>query len=173
MLAAMDEDRTTDRARGRADGCDGACGTQVERRQGGDRRRRRKYRFRDRRSGFDRRVNGVKMGPLRRTLYALRDRPRTLQGLLAAVNVLNVADFAITLGVLGSGGREGNPLLRPLFTLSPVGAGIFKLVAVLAASLLVWENRYYRKALIAGLCMAVIFACLVVYDLVMLALLGR
>jgi hypothetical protein len=144
---------------------------QLERRQGGDRRRRRKYRFHDRRSGFDRRVNGVRMGVLKRTLYALRDRPRALQGLLAAVNVLNVVDFLLTLLVLGHGGREGNPVLRPLLALSPLSAGIFKVVVVLAASLLVWHSRYYRKALIAGLCMLVVFAWLVVYDLVLLALL--
>jgi hypothetical protein len=145
---------------------------QVERRQGGDRRHRRKYRFHDRRSGFDRRVNGVKMGVLKRTLYALRDRPRALVRVLAAVNVLNVADFLFTLLVLDSGGREGNPLLRPLLALSPLSAGIIKVVLVLAASLLIWINRYYRKALITGLCMLVVFACLVVYDLVLLVLLG-
>lgn len=145
---------------------------QVDRRQGGDRRRRRRYRFHDRRSGFDRRVNGVKMGVLRRTLFALRDRPRALRLLLVAVNVLNVADFALTLGVLHSGGREANPVMRSLLALSPLWAGVFKLVAVLAASLLVWQNRYYRKALIAGLCMLVVFAALFVYDVFGLAFLS-
>jgi hypothetical protein len=156
VLAAVDEDRDF----------------QVDRRQGGDRRRRRKYRFHDRRSGFDRRVNGVKMGVLKRTLIALRDRPRALQLLLAAANILNVADFSLTLRVLDAGGREANPVLRPLLAVSPLLAGIFKLVAVLAASLLVWESRYYRKALIAGLCMFVVFACLFVYDMFGLAFLG-
>jgi hypothetical protein len=137
---------------------------QVDRRRGGDRRRRRKYRFHDRRSGFDRRVNGVRMGVLRRTLIALRDRPRALRLLLATVNVLNVTDFLLTLGALDSGGREANPVMRSLFALSPRWAGIFKVVAVLAASLLVWESRRYRKALIAGLCMLVVFAGLFVYH---------
>lgn len=133
---------------------------QVDRRQGGDRRRRRRYRFHDRRSGFDRRVNGVKMGVFKRTLIALRDRPRALKRLLVAVNLLNVADFVLTLVALDSGGREANPLLRRLFVLSPLWAGIFKLVAVLAACLLVWQSRYYRKALIVGLGMLVVFAAL-------------
>jgi hypothetical protein len=106
------------------------------------------------------------MGVLRRTLFALRDRPRALIALLTAVNVLNLADLLLTLGVLDSGGREANPVMRSLLALSPLWAGIFKLVAVLAASLLVWENRRYRKALIAGLCMLVLFAGLFVYDLV-------
>ena len=106
------------------------------------------------------------MGVLRRTLIALRDRPRALMIVLAVVNALNAADLLLTLGVLDSGGREANPLMRSLFATSPLWAGIFKLVAVLAASLLVWENRRYRKALIAGLCMLVLFAGLFVYDVV-------
>lgn len=112
------------------------------------------------------------MGVLRRTLFALRDRPRALQLLLVAVNVLNVADFALTLGVLDSGGREANPIMRPLLAMSPLWAAIFKLIAVLAASLLVWEARRYRKALIAGLCMLVIFAGLFVYHVFGLAFLS-
>jgi hypothetical protein len=145
---------------------------QVDRRQGGDRRRRRKYRFHDRRSGFDRRVNGVKMGVLRRTLMALRDRPRALPLFLVAINLLNLADFSLTLRVIDSGGREANPILRPLLALSPLWAAIFKLVAVLAASLLVWESRRYRKALFAGLCTVAVFTALVVYDISMLVLLN-
>ena len=143
----------------------------MDRRQGGDRRRRRKYRFYDRRSGFDRRVSGVKQGVLRRTLMALRDRPKALQLLLVGVNLLNLADFSVTLRVLESGGREANPILRPLLALSPLWAGIFKLVAVLAATMLVWENRRYRKALIVALCMVVAFSGLVMYDIAVLAVL--
>jgi hypothetical protein len=151
---------------------EGTKEVQVDRRQGGERRRRRKYRFHDRRSGFDRRVAGVKLGVVRSTLIALRDRPKALQLLLAGVNLLNLADFSVTLRVLDSGGREANPILRPLLALSPLWAGIFKLVAVLAASLLVWENRRYRKALIAALCMVLVFAGLVAYDITVLALLS-
>ena len=143
---------------------------QVERRQGGDRRQRRKYRFNDRRSGFDRRVNGVKIGPLQRTLITLRDRPRTLVGVLVTVNLLSVADFALTLVALGSGGQEANPVLRRLFAISPLWAGIFKVVVLLAASLLVWETRRYRKALIAALAMLAIFALLFVYHIVVLTI---
>jgi hypothetical protein len=157
---------------GAASGPKGTKEVQVDRRQGGERRRRRKYRFHDRRSGFDRRVAGVKLGVVRRALIALRDRPKALQLLLVGVNLLNLADFSVTLRVLDSGGREANPILRPLLALSPLWAGIFKLVAVLAASLLVWENRRYRKALIAALCMVLVFAGLVAYDITVLALLS-
>jgi hypothetical protein len=145
---------------------------QGDRRRGVDRRRRRKYRFHDRRSGFDRRVNGVKMGVLKRTLMALRDRPGLLRLLLAVVNFFNVGDFVLTLSVLDSGGREANPVLRPLLAISPLAAGIFKLVLVMAASLIVWESRRYRKALIAGLFMLVVFVALFVYDMYVLAVLS-
>jgi hypothetical protein len=146
---------------------------QIDRRQGGDRRRRRRYRFHDRRSGFDRRVTGVKMGVFKRTLIALRDRPRALRWLLMAVNLLNLADFCMTLVALEAGGREANPLLRPLFALSPLGAGIFKIVAVLAATLLVWESRRYRKALIVSLLMLLVFAGLLIYHVFALTFIPR
>ena len=144
--------------------------SKIDKRQGGDRRRRRRYRFNDRRSGFDRRVSDTDPGVLQRALVALRDRPKALAGLLAAVNLLNIADFLLTLVALRSGGREVNPILRPLFALSPLWAGIFKLVAVLAATLLVWESRRYRKALILGLCMLAVFAGLLFYHLAALVM---
>lgn len=114
----------------------------------------------------------MKMGVLRRTLFALRDRPKALWLLLAAVNALNVADFSLTLAVLGAGGGEANPVMRSLFAMSTRWAGVFKVVAVLAASLLVWQNRRYRKALIAGLCMLVVFTCLFIYHVFGLAFLS-
>ncbi len=146
---------------------------QDERRRGTDRRRRRRYRFNDWRSGFDRRVAGTHPGALQRALIALRDRPGALFGLLAAVNLLNVVDFALTLVALESGGSEANPILRPLFDLSPVGAGVFKVVAVLAATLLVWQARRYRKALMVGVFMLAVFAGILVYHLVGLTFFAR
>ncbi len=113
------------------------------------------------------------MGVLKRTLLALRDRPRALPRLLIAVNLLNIADFWLTLIALRSGGREANPLLRPLFALSPLWAGVFKVVAVLAATLLVWEARRYRKALIVSLIMVVVFGGLLLYHLFALAFIPR
>ncbi len=113
------------------------------------------------------------MGVLKRTLFRLRDRPKVLQRLLIAVNLLNVADYWLTLIALESGGREANPLLRPLLALSPLWAGVFKLVAVLAATLLVWEARRYRKALIVGLCMLVVFGGLLLYHIFALVFIPR
>lgn len=142
-----------------------------ERRQGGERRRRRRYRFHDQRSGFDRRADSARPGLLQRALIALRDRPKSLQRLLVCVNLLNVADFLFTLIALESGGREVNPVLRPLFMLGPMWAGVFKLVFVLAATLLVWLLRRYRKALILAMFMLALFGALMLYHLVALVLL--
>lgn len=139
-----------------------------ERRQGGDRRHERKYRYRDRRSGFQRRTAGVKMNIVNRCLYSLRDRPKVLAGILIGANVLNLADFLLTLFALEAGGREANPILRPLLALDPMWAGLFKLVVVAAASLLVWKSRYYRQALVVGVLIGAVFACLIVYHVVLL-----
>ena len=141
-----------------------------ERRGAADRRRRRGYRFYDRRSGFQRRTTGEEMGIFRRAIYGLRARPVALVRVLAAVNVLNVVDFLLTLLVLDAGGREANPILRPLISLSPWVAGLFKLVVVLAATLLVWKSRFYALALITAVVMLALFTCLVLYDLVLVAL---
>lgn len=143
----------------------------AERRLGGERRRRRRYRFHDRRSGFDRRVSDTHTGRVARLLVSLRDDPRRLRRLLAWINLLNAADFLLTLVALESGGREANPLLRPLFMVGPIWAAVFKLVIVLAATLIIWESRRYRIALLAGLCMLVVFAVLMPYHLIMLCLL--
>jgi hypothetical protein len=143
-----------------------------ERRQGGDRRKKRRYRYNDRRSGYERRRAGLRMGVVKRTLYVLHDKPRTLLWVLVATNALNVVDFLFTLVALDAGGREANPLLRPLFALDPLVAGLFKVVLVLAATLIVWRSRYYMLAVIAGVFMLVLFGGLIVYHVVLMAMLG-
>lgn len=135
-------------------------------RRSGDRRRRRVYVFRDQRSGFDRRAApaGAGVGVVQSALVGLRDRPAALMLLLAAVNVFNVADFSLTLNVLATGGAEANPIMRSLFALGPVWAGLFKVAAVLLASWPVWRCRRYRLALQAALLMVIIFFAVLVYH---------
>lgn len=113
----------------------------------------------------------MSLGALDRVLYGLKDRPAKFVRVLMAVNLLNVTDFLLTVLVLDAGGREANPILRPLFSFHPLAAGVFKLVVVLAASLIAWKSRYYKIALATGLLMFVLFTCLVVYDFVLLVLL--
>jgi hypothetical protein len=132
------------------------------------------YVFRDRRSGFDRRHQP--RGPVARflhdTLVALRDNPSALRVLLVLVNALNLIDFGLTLNALSIGASEANPVMASLFDVSPVWAGVFKVVAILVATAIVWECRRYRKALAAAIVMLFIFAAVFIYHMVGLTLYG-
>ena len=136
--------------------------TESYERRAEDRRQRRfSFVLRERRSGFDRR-GPVKAGRVsrgyERVLLGLRDRPRVIFGMLTVINVLNLADFLLTLNVLAHGGREANPVLRSLFALDPLYAGIFKVVAVFFISWLVWRFRRYRSGLEVSLIMLAMFS---------------
>ena len=121
-----------------------------ERRCNDRRQRRVSFVLHERRSGFDRRSNGRESGvdsAFTCVLKGIRDRPGVLWVLLVTVNLLNLADFLLTLNVLAAGGGEANPILRPLFDANPAYAGVFKFAAVLAVSLVVWRCRRFRRAL--------------------------
>ncbi len=143
-------------------------------RRADDRRCRREYVFRDKRSGFDRRrvaMPGVR-GFAYQALVHLRDNPRTLQVLLVVTNVLNLADFALTMNALANGASEANPVMASLFKLGPAWAGVFKAVAVLVATALVWECRRYRKALAASIGMLLVFTGIFIYHMIGLTLIS-
>lgn len=134
-----------------------------------DRRKRRiSFVVRERRSGFDRR------GPedagrfslaYERALLSLRERPRAVLGILLAVNVLNLADFLLTLNVLANGGGEANPIMRSLFAMDPLYAGIFKMLAVLITSWLAWRCRRFRSGLQVTLILLTLFAVVICYHI--------
>jgi hypothetical protein len=122
----------------------------------------------EQRSGFDRRGRSHSGGAgevLEHTLIGLRDRPRALWIILAVVCILNIADLALTLNVLASGGDEVNPIMAFLFERSPIWAGVFKVAAVLFATTLVWHCRRFRSALAASLLMVVVFAVVLFYHI--------
>ncbi len=133
----------------------------VERRQGDRRHHRVSLVWPERRSGFDRR--GPAPCASRATvafegvLAGLRDRPATLRILLITVNMLNLADYVLTINVLAMGGGEANPIMRSLFALNPVYAGIFKVVTIFLTSLVIWRFRRYRSALEVALVIAAVF----------------
>jgi len=138
-----------------------------------DRRRTRSHVFFDKRTGFDRRMpgdEGAARGFLLDLLIALRDSSRTLTVLLLAVNILNLVDFGLTLNALAIGASEANPVMASLFEAGPIWAGIFKVAAVALASLLVWEWRRYRKALVAAVTMLAVFSAVFIYHMIGLAL---
>jgi Domain of unknown function (DUF5658) len=146
-----------------------SAAAEIDARRQKDRRRRRfSFVLRERRSGFDRRGRegaGRASIAYGHALLALRDRPRLLFGLLVVVNVLNLADFLLTLKVLGEGGGEANPILRSLFAMDPLYAGIFKLVAVLLTSWLAWRCRRFRSGLEAALIMLAVFTAVICYHI--------
>lgn len=146
-----------------------SCSVPRERRRGDRRQRRFSFVLHERRSGFDRRAPGPEArrssALYRQLLLGLRDRPRLLVLMLLLVNVLNLADFFLTLNVLGKGGREVNPILRPLFDADPLYAAGFKVVAVLLTTLVVWRCRRFRSGLEAALLMVAVFGAVLLYHM--------
>jgi hypothetical protein len=139
-----------------------------ERRQGDRRQRRVSLVWSERRSGFDRRAPasaGWVNTAFESVLAGLRDSPATVRILLVTVNMLNLADFALTMNALAIGGREENPIMRSLFDLNPAYAGLFKVVVVLAASLVIWRFRRFRSALQITLVMLVVFMGVFFYHI--------
>jgi hypothetical protein len=139
----------------------------ADRRTADRRRHRSRFVLHERRAGFDRRRSDS-VSPLtsafRQTLLGLRDRPRLLDVLLLTVNLLNLADFALTLQALQDGGAETNPVMRSLFAAHPVYAGLFKILAVLFVSLVLWRWRSFRDALQAALVMLALFMAVLLYH---------
>ena len=125
--------------------------------------------LRERRTGFDRR-RSARTGPgavLENALLGLRDRPGLLALLLMTVNLLNILDFSFTLNVLAAGGAEANPVMRSLFDVGAEWAAIFKVLAVLAATVILWRHRRFRSALVATCLIASVFSAVVIYHLVL------
>jgi hypothetical protein len=154
---------------------DSSLQSESEERRCADRRTSRSHVFRDKRTGFDRRACGDERRTrdlVRGVLLGLRDSPRTLVALLLVVNALNLIDFALTLNALALGADEANPVMATLFEAGPAWAGVFKVAAVALASLLVWEWKRYRKALIAAVMMLAVFAAVFIYHIVGLTLYG-
>jgi hypothetical protein len=122
----------------------------------------------ERRSGFDRRLeedaSRVTLA-FTRFLLGLRGKPGVVFGILVVVNGLNLADFFLTLNVLAQGGGEANPILRSLFAVNPLYAGIFKVVAVLCTSVIAWRCRRYRSGLEACLILLSVFAGVIAYHI--------
>jgi hypothetical protein len=98
-------------------------------------------------------------------LLNLRDRPQWVLAMLVLVNGLNVADFVLTLKVLANGGGEANPILRSLFALDPLYAGIFKVLAVFLTSWLVWRCRRFRTGLESSLILLAVFCGVICYHI--------
>ena len=137
-----------------------------DRRAGPDRRSGRiAMRFPDRRSGFDRRTDGG-------VLAWYRNRPGMIGLVLAAIILLNGADYFLTIIALDRGAQEANPIMRTLFDHHYVTAGIFKLALAAAAVGIIWRLRRYRRILGVSLIAAGGFGILLVYQVSLVLALG-
>jgi len=138
-------------------------GSTSEHRSGDERRRRRQHRLEERRSGFDRR----RVYPV---LGALRDNPWVLLAVLLVVNAMSLADGALTGIELSRGlATEANPVFGGLFGASPWLAAAFKVVVMLAVSILIWRWRRHRAILVVALVVLIAYAILLGYHIGSLA----
>jgi len=138
-----------------------------ERRRGERRTKKQWFMLRERRSGFDRRrlsSRGV-AAAIDRALWWLHQRPRAVAWVLISANVLNVLDLLLTVNVLLWGGTEANPIMHWLLERDPVLAWIFKVVAIAAASVVLWSMRRFRLALAATVGLAALFGVVLLYHL--------
>lgn len=130
----------------------------VERRSGEDRRRKRRYRFIDRRHGFDRR----KRYPI---LGTMRDHPWILVAVLVALNTLSLVDGYLTLaGVVLGVAREANPVLLAAARQHPLLPVAVKLGAMVVVTVGFWHGRKRRSILGLSLLALAAFAALVAYE---------
>ncbi|MBN1628259.1 MAG: hypothetical protein JW990_00715 [Thermoleophilia bacterium] len=100
----------------------------------------------------------------------MRDQPRTLGWILAIANVLNVADYGLTMNALANGFQEANPIMRSMIEMNPALAGALKMLVLLLVTARVWQCRRYRKALIVAIVMLTFFAAIFAWHLFCLAL---
>lgn len=138
----------------------------VERRSGLKRRTKRRYRFIDRRMGFDRRRRY-------RVLGTIRDHPWILVGVIVLLNVLSLIDGLFTAAELGLGiAREGNPVLLAAGQWHPLLAVAVKIGGLVVASVGFWHGRKHRFILGLSLVALAAFAAVVAFHWCTLAGLG-
>jgi len=130
------------------------------------RRARRRYRFVDRREGFDRRKRYPVLG-------TMRDHPWILVTVIVLLNVLSLADGYFTAAELGLGiATEGNPVLRAAADHNPWLAVAIKIGSMAIVSAIFWHLR--RRRLVLGLSLVALagFAALVAFHMGRLTGLG-
>lgn len=130
----------------------------AERRSGVKRRTKRRYRFIDRRMGFDRRRRY-------RVLGTMRDHPWILVSVIVLLNLLSLIDGLFTLTELGLGiAREGNPVLVAAGQTHPLLPVLVKLGGMAVASVGFWHGRRHRFILGLSLVALGAFAALVAFH---------
>lgn len=121
-----------------------------------------RFRYPERRTGFDRRSQGG-------VLAWYRNRPHTIAAVLAGVVLLNLADYLLTVRALNRGATEANPFMAVLFDLSPTLAGVVKLALVLGVVAVIWRMRHFRRILGVSLVALAGFTLVLAYHLTLVA----
>lgn len=134
----------------------------IEQRTAERRNARNRFRYPERRTGFDRRSSAG-------ALDWYRNRPRTIAAVLAAIILLNLADYLLTVRALNLGAVEANPIMASLFEVSPAVAGSVKLVIVLGVAAIIWQMRRYRRILEVSLVALAGFTLVLAYQLALVA----
>ncbi len=134
----------------------------TDRRNGSRRTVRARFRYPERRTGFDRRAAGG-------VVAWYRDQPSLIAAALAGLFLLNLMDLLLTLRALEQGAREANPLMAALFDISPAVAGATKLLIGLGVVLVIWRMRRYRRILEVSLVALAGFSAILAYQLALVA----
>ncbi len=121
------------------------------------RRTRPRFRYPERRTGFDRRVSTGVIG-------WYRNHPRAIATVLVGVVLLNLADYLLTLRALDRGATEANPFMAVLFDIHPAAAGFVKTMLGLGVVLTIWQMRRYRRILEVSLVALAGFTLVLAYQ---------
>lgn len=122
------------------------------------RRHHRRYRFIDRRHGFDRRKRYPVFG-------TMRDHGWIVVFTILLINVLSFIDGYFTAVELGLGiAREGNPVLAAATREGPLVAIAVKFGAMAVVSTVIWHGRHRRSILVLSLVAVALFGGLVAYH---------
>ncbi len=137
-----------------------------ERRSRDDRRETYSLKYREQRSGFDRRESHSR-GPsaaYRRALKRFGRDSVAFWTVLATIVVFNFLDLVLTVRALNSGAEEANPIMRTLFWSHPLTAALVKLGVVAAVVLMLQRLRRFRRALSVTFTLLVGFTALMFYH---------
>lgn len=132
--------------------------------RGADRRVHRRYVFRDRRSGFDRR-HDPDAGLWTRALVRLQRSPHLLEILVVLLVALNLADLVFTQVALNAGAIEANPVMAALFDDSFLIAAALKILVSLMIVFIVLTFRRYRKMMALAVFATGLYAAVFAYHL--------
>jgi hypothetical protein len=121
-----------------------------------------RFRYPERRTGFDRRTPAGVIG-------WYRDHPSIIAVVLVGVVLLNLADYLLTVRALNRGASEINPVMAALFEVSPAAAGSVKLLLGFGVVLVMWQMRRYRRILAVSLVALGGFSAVLAYQLTLVA----